>query len=84
MRGRWLGPAFDRARGTADATRELLLRSATEIFAEHGFAGARVDEIAERAGVNKSLIYAYYGDKVTSGCCWRIARWRGSSPGTCC
>jgi TetR/AcrR family transcriptional regulator len=47
----------------ADATRELLLDSATEIFAEDGFAGARVDEIADRAGVNKSLIYAYYGDK---------------------
>lgn len=47
----------------ADATRELLLEAATEIFAEHGFAGARVDEIAKRARVNKSLIYAYYGDK---------------------
>jgi TetR/AcrR family transcriptional regulator len=47
----------------ADATRELLLDAATAIFSEHGFAGARVDEIAERAGVNKALIYAYYGDK---------------------
>ena len=32
-------------------------------FARHGFAGARVDEIAERAGVNKQLVYHYFGDK---------------------
>jgi TetR/AcrR family transcriptional regulator len=47
----------------ADATRQLLLDAATEVFAEDGFAGARVDEIAKRSGVNKALIYAYYGDK---------------------
>jgi TetR/AcrR family transcriptional regulator len=47
----------------AFATRERLLDAATLVFAERGFAGARVDEIAARAGVNKALIYAYYGDK---------------------
>jgi TetR/AcrR family transcriptional regulator len=47
----------------ADATREMLLDAATAVFSEHGFAGARVDDIAHRAGVNKALIYAYYGDK---------------------
>lgn len=47
----------------ADATRALLVEAATAAFAEHGFAGARVDTIAERAGVNKALIYAHYGDK---------------------
>jgi len=47
----------------AHATREMLIDAAAMAFAEHGFAGARVDEIAERAGVNKALIYAYYGDK---------------------
>src|SRR5512133_2313872 len=47
----------------ADTTRRRLLDAATAVFAEHGFAGARVDEIAERAGVNKRMIYAYYGDK---------------------
>ena len=45
------------------ATREVLLNAATLVFAERGFAGARVDEIAARAGFNKALIYAYYGDK---------------------
>jgi TetR/AcrR family transcriptional regulator len=47
----------------ADATRRTLLDAATSVFADHGFAGARVDEIAARAGVNKRMIYAYYGDK---------------------
>lgn len=47
----------------AEATRRALLGAATAVFAEHGFAGARVDEIARRAGVNKRMIYAYYGDK---------------------
>jgi len=45
------------------ATRKKLLTAAREEFARHGFAGARVDEIAERAGVNKQLVYHYFGDK---------------------
>jgi TetR/AcrR family transcriptional regulator len=47
----------------ASATREVLLDAATLVFAAQGFAGARVDEIAARAGVNKALIYAYYENK---------------------
>ena len=47
----------------ADATRAALLSAATEVFAEVGYAGARVDEIAERARVNKRMIYEYFGDK---------------------
>src|SRR5215813_3009987 len=45
------------------ATKELLLAAATEEFAEHGLAGARIDRIAERAGANKRLLYVYFGDK---------------------
>src|SRR3982751_6572515 len=47
----------------AAATKELLLRAATEEFAEYGLAGARIDRIADRAGVNKRLIYVYFGAK---------------------
>jgi AcrR family transcriptional regulator len=47
----------------AEATRSLILQSAEQIFAGQGFAGARVDEIAARAGYNKSLIFQYFGDK---------------------
>jgi TetR/AcrR family transcriptional regulator len=40
-----------------------ILEAATEVFAGVGFAGARVDEIARRAGVNKASIYYHIGDK---------------------
>jgi AcrR family transcriptional regulator len=40
-----------------------LLAAATAEFAEYGIAGARIDRIAERAEVNKRMIYAYYGNK---------------------
>ena len=45
------------------ATRRKLLTAARREFAKSGLAGARVDEIAERAGVNKQLVYHYFGDK---------------------
>ena len=44
-------------------TKDRLLKAAFEEFSKRGFAGARVDEIATRAGANKALIYQYYGDK---------------------
>ena len=47
----------------AEITREKILAAAEEIFAEKGIWGARVDEIAERAGVNKRMLYAYFGNK---------------------
>jgi len=46
------------------AVREIL-DAALEVFAESGFEGARVDEIARRAGVNKAMIYYRIGDKET-------------------
>jgi len=48
----------------AEGTREAILNAAEEVFAEHGFDGARIDTIAETAGYNKSLIFHYYGDKL--------------------
>ena len=47
----------------AAATKALLLKAATDEFAEYGLAGARIDRIAERAGANKRLLYVYFGDK---------------------
>ena len=40
-----------------------IISIATKVFAEVGFAGARVDEIAKRAGVNKATIYYNIGNK---------------------
>jgi len=47
----------------AEATRGALLVRATREFADRGYDGARVDEIAAAAGINKRMIYAYFGDK---------------------
>jgi AcrR family transcriptional regulator len=47
----------------AEATRRRILAAATAEFAAHGIAGARVDRIAAAAEANKSLIYAYFGNK---------------------
>ncbi|MGX6608543.1 TetR family transcriptional regulator [Micromonosporaceae bacterium Da 78-11] len=44
-------------------TRRRLLEAATAEFAEHGLAGARMDRIAGRAGINKERLYNYFGDK---------------------
>jgi AcrR family transcriptional regulator len=46
----------------AESSRLLLEASAIE-FARHGIGGARVDKIADRAGVNKASIYTYFGKK---------------------
>lgn len=42
---------------------ERILSAAGDIFFEKGFDGARVDEIARRAGVNKAMLYYHVGDK---------------------
>jgi AcrR family transcriptional regulator len=47
----------------AEATKQRILAAATVEFAAHGIAGARVDRIASAAAANKSLIYAYFGNK---------------------
>jgi AcrR family transcriptional regulator len=44
-------------------TRDRILAAAAEVFADIGFAGARVDDIAARAGVNKAMLYYHVGDK---------------------
>ncbi len=46
-----------------EATSQALLDAAFAEFAEHGFAGARVDRIAAIAGANKQLVYHYFGSK---------------------
>lgn len=44
-------------------SRTQLLGAATLLFAERGFEGATVEEIARRAGVNKALVSYYFGGK---------------------
>jgi len=51
------------SRGEPEKTRAAILKSALEEFAHEGVTGARTDEIARRAGVNKALLYYYFKDK---------------------
>ena len=44
-------------------TREAILDAAERIFGDEGLAGARTDAIAAAAGVNKALLYYYFGSK---------------------
>jgi TetR/AcrR family transcriptional regulator len=53
------GPA-----ASSERSRAALLDAALTEFAEHGFAGARVAAIADRAGVNKQLISYHFGGKL--------------------
>jgi AcrR family transcriptional regulator len=40
-----------------------IVAAALEVFAEKGFAAARLDEIARRAGVSKGAVYLYFETK---------------------
>lgn len=46
-----------------EARQRSLLEAARQEFMAKGLEGARVDEIAKRAGVNKQLVYHYFGNK---------------------
>ncbi|EFG64512.1 TetR/AcrR family transcriptional regulator [Streptomyces sp. SPB074] len=48
----------------AEETRRKILTAATEEFARHGVAGARVDRITTVDEVNNALLYRYFGSKV--------------------
>ena len=54
-------PSGDTRQRDAERSRQLLLNAALDEFAAKGFAGARVQDIAARAGVNKQLITYYFG-----------------------
>jgi AcrR family transcriptional regulator len=53
-------PKFQRR--SEDRPREICA-AALEVFAEKGFAAAKLDEIARRAGVSKGTLYLYFKDK---------------------
>ena len=50
-------------RATAEARRRAILAAALTVFASHGFAAARLDDVAARAGVAKGTLYLYFRDK---------------------
>jgi AcrR family transcriptional regulator len=64
-RGRKAGELADPERRVQDpeGTRRNILEIATDEFANKGFSGARVDDIAARTSTSKRMIYYYFGDK---------------------
>ncbi len=48
---------------TAAETRERLLRAAADVFAERGYDGTRVADIAVAAGVSNGALYAHFASK---------------------
>ncbi|HEY7012196.1 MAG TPA: TetR family transcriptional regulator [Streptosporangiaceae bacterium] len=51
------------AGATATETRKRLLRAAADAFAERGYDGTRVADIAAAAGVSNGALYAHFGSK---------------------
>jgi AcrR family transcriptional regulator len=48
---------------TAQARREVIEQAATEVFAECGYHGASIDEIAKRSGVSPPIVYDHFESK---------------------
>ncbi|HEV8296370.1 MAG TPA: TetR/AcrR family transcriptional regulator [Acidimicrobiales bacterium] len=44
-------------------TSSLIIESAREVFLQKGYAGARIDDIAEEAGVSRASFYSYFPSK---------------------
>lgn len=56
--------ATPRRRLPAAERRELIEQAATRVFAEHGYAGASIDEIARRSGVSPPVVYDHFASKL--------------------
>jgi AcrR family transcriptional regulator len=48
---------------TAEQTRDRLLRAAADVFAQRGYDGTRVADIAAAAGMSNGALYAHFGSK---------------------
>ncbi len=46
-----------------DARPEEIVAAALDVFVEHGFAAARLEDVARRAGVTKGTVYLYFKSK---------------------
>jgi AcrR family transcriptional regulator len=53
-----------RQRLTAAERRDVIERAATEVFAERGYQGASMDEIARRSGVSPPVVYDHFSSKL--------------------
>jgi AcrR family transcriptional regulator len=58
-------PVSQRKRISADERRATVLRAAGPLFARHGYAGTRLDDVAAAAGVTKPIVYRHFASKKT-------------------
>ncbi len=58
-----LRPTDDKVRRNPGRTSAAILAASVREFAEKGYGGARINEIARRTGVNKRMLYHYFGGK---------------------
>jgi TetR/AcrR family transcriptional regulator, fatty acid metabolism regulator protein len=49
--------------GARDERRKQILKAAVQVFAEKGYHGCRISDVAERAGTAYGLVYHYFGNK---------------------
>ncbi len=47
----------------SESTKKKILNAALNIFAEHGFSGARMQQIANEANINKAMLHYYFHSK---------------------
>lgn len=47
----------------AHSTEEIILEAAKKVFIKYGFDGARMQQIADAAGINKALLHYYFRSK---------------------
>ncbi|MBC7248404.1 MAG: TetR/AcrR family transcriptional regulator [Actinobacteria bacterium] len=52
-------------RVSAAERREIILEAALSVFADHGYEGARVNEIASRADVTRPILYRHFPSKLS-------------------
>src|SRR5437016_2404433 len=55
--------AYPRGRVPREVRRRQVIALSTELFAERGYDGASMDELARRAGVSKPVVYDLVGSK---------------------
>jgi AcrR family transcriptional regulator len=58
-------PTSPRWQRRPEARPEEILDAAREVFSEYGYAGAKLEDVARRAGVSKGTVYLYFDSKET-------------------
>ena len=56
-------PVRRRGAAAAEVRRQAILAAALDVFSRHGFATARLDDVAAKAGIAKGTLYLYFASK---------------------